>query len=223
MNNELNFDVEWIDGKQDVMAARIRIDVAGNNACLVINGLISSKVEQSAPLSAGPLALWLANYWWRLRWEGEPTAGRNSFWKEAHEMTSAGEGFLWPRLTFISNGDTIRVECIQTEPHSKDRLFYRSAFQTTISAAGFETGVDNFLALVIQRAGTSHTYDLLRSIWKAVLEERADPELARYRRMEAILDYNPDTAPKDLVERYIESIDIQPMAIQPITTRPNEF
>ena len=202
MNDDLTLSADWTDGgsgpRADPTAARLRIEVAGRNACRVEN-LWSRSVDDTAHLSALPLASWLAGSWWRLRWEGEPASRRRlPGWRMAHEVAAAGEGFLWPCLAFLSDGEAIRVECRASESDSPEMLRYLASFDATVPARAFEAGVDGFLALVLERLGSSRKHPLAL-LWAAVLAERADPTATYQRRLEAMLGFDPDEAPDSVL------------------------
>jgi hypothetical protein len=110
----------------------------------------------------------------------------------AHEVAASGGGFLWPRLTFVSDGDTVSAECRASDSQNNEALRYISWFDEDIPASAFETGVDQFINLVLERLGGGDAANHLHAAWSDVVAERADPESTRYRRAEAMLGYDPD-------------------------------
>ena len=191
MRPDLILDAEWTGAEQDVMAARLRLEIAGINAFRAENRW-SRTIDEAPHLSAGPLARWLATNWWRLRWEGEPATGhRDTAWRMAHEIAAAGDGFLWPRLSFIADGETLRAECLPTRASSQEMLRFIGDFEVSTPAAAFEIGVDAFMTLVFERAQGIAAYGPLRDLWSEVLAERGDPDLRAERRLEAMLGYDP--------------------------------
>ena len=114
MRDGLEFTVDWTDADVSPTAARIKIDVAGANACRSEN-LWSRTLDDAPHVDAMPLALWMAQSWWRLRWEGKPeTHSRQNSWRMAHELSAAGGGFLWPRVSFTSDQEAVFVKCQPT-------------------------------------------------------------------------------------------------------------
>lgn len=167
-------------------------------SAMEVEEIKAQTVSPSARVSAYALAYWLASNWWRLRWEPE----RDSLtWKMSHKVGAVGEGFLWPDLCFSSDGETIFV-------HSKSVPFfpagqpirYLNSFDVLVSADEFESGIDDFLERVIERliAVQAEGADLI-GLWKEVLEERRNPSLASRRKLEAIMGFDPDEAPEDLI------------------------
>jgi hypothetical protein len=191
--------VATFDG--DPAAARIQISIGCHNSFRAENRW-SNSVEDAPYLSAFPLALWLAGAWWRLRWEGEPPNRQRSLdWFMSHEVPAAGHGFLWPRLTFLSDGDTIIAECRPTPPDSEEMVRYLEHFDASVSATAFEFGVDLFMGQVIGRLGAWKDGKQLDTLWREVQRERNDPGLAAHRRIEALMGFDPDEAPAGLVDR----------------------
>ena len=182
----------------------------------------SKSIRDEVYLSAYPLALWFALSWWRLRWE--PTPYNNAIpavsWGMAHELAAAGCGFLWPRLTLESDGERIYVACHRTNMTSIEPVRYIEDFGESIPYTEFESAVDAFIELVLARlhvVGIQKTQ--LRAIWEEVRAERADPAASRYRRLEAMLGYEPDEAPEEIVTRLEDlATDIGEAAVSEIAS-----
>jgi hypothetical protein len=120
----------------------------------------------------------------------------------SHEVAAAGHGFVWPRLVFASDGDTISVQCRPTSSLSEEPVRYLSEFDVWMRADEFETATDQFVDLVLRRLDSLGETEL-HVLWKEVLSERADPDQAAGRRIEARLGYDPDEAPLELVGRIV--------------------
>ena len=74
-----------------------------------------SKTDEALQAAPAPLAFWLCDNWWRLRWEPIPPGGRSPAWRLRHELTAVGGGYAWPRLAFW--GDVERVGILsQADP-----------------------------------------------------------------------------------------------------------
>ncbi len=153
-------------------------------------------VRPDIRVSAHTLAGWFAANWWRLRWEPE----RNSLsWRLSHEMGTCGEGYLWPDLTFSSDGDNIFLHARASSPLSGEPIRYLNSFDVSVPATDFERGVDNFLDAVIGRLTSTVETDGLIDLWEEVREERRDPEIAAWRKLEAMMGCDPDEAPGALM------------------------
>jgi len=159
-------------------------------------------VRDDVHLSAYPLALWLASSWWRLRWEPIPTSKPSHSWRMSHEMGAVGYGYVWPRMLFASDGDSIHVWAVQTPPDSKSPVRYLANLIVEIGAADFERGIDDFVNAVIARLDVFNMRDsALNRLWKEVLAERRNEESRADRRLEALLGFDPDESPQALMQR----------------------
>ena len=163
-----------------------------------------------------PLACWFATNWWRLRWEPEKSGVE---WRLAHKMSGTGGGYQWPDVSFSSDGDFIRVQSLQTPAtgrYSDASLRYLNTFDVHVSSTAFEKAIDDFLDAVIkqskaalQRKGTEAFDDAadLKGLWKEVREERADPKMGLWRKMEAILGFDPDDAPEAQMQLFLKMME----------------
>lgn len=202
-----NFDIsaEWFPGGDGAPEIRqtvglLQIAIGGKLATRNEDAW-SQSVRKEIRVSAYPLALWLASSWWRLRWEPKPKAVGTS-WRMAHQMAAAGYGYLWPRLTLASDGESIEAVSQASDPGCTEPVRYLADFREVVGAADFERSVDRFMDLTLARldaTGVSKTE--LFGLWTEVLEERADADLFNFRKLEAQLGFDPDDAPAELMRR----------------------
>lgn len=182
----------------------LRIDVDGH--CLSRNEEEwSQTVKQSTRISAYPFALWLAASWWRLRFEPLPSGNRAPVsWRMAHEISASGYGYLWPQVVFACDGENMQLWSVPTRADNAQPIRYLSDRRETIPIGSFVGAVDTFLGLVLDRldAVGLHTTDL-RGLWSEVQEEREDDETANYRRIEAMLGFDPDEISAGVINRFI--------------------
>ena len=162
----------------------------------------SKTVQTSVRLSAYPLALWFVESWWRLLWEpaleGEHVT---STWRLGHDMSAAGHGFIWPRLVFESDGENMEVTSFQSTPTVTEPVRYLEGFRALTTSKAFERAVDGFISLVVARLDAVGIRDSeLHRLWQEVKDERSDPNVAEYRRIEARLGFESDEAPEKLVD-----------------------
>lgn len=150
-------------------------------------------------LSAYRLAEWLASNWWRLRWEPR----RQSIdWQMAHRLTAIGGGFVWPNITFSSDGAFVDVVAEPTQPRPAEPLRYLAEANLQIAAADFEASIEAFNAMVCGRLASSGIGETnLQLLWLELLAERAEPSVAHRRKLEALLGYDPEEAPENLLDR----------------------
>jgi hypothetical protein len=154
-------------------------------------------------LNAPPsqLAFWLADHWWRLRWETIPTTNRSPDWRSAHDLSSIGGGYPWPRLLiwgdkdrigFLSQSDPVGV--VGPVRYLTNALLYSEAH-------AFESEIDRFLdEAADERRGFGTDGPALRVLIAALCDERSDPDSSLWRRLEARLGFDPDQAPEELIE-----------------------
>lgn len=155
-------------------------------------------------LRAGPLvsgyhaAEWFAWNWWRLRWEGRSAAAH---WSGAHCMTSIGEGYVWPTVTILSDGlRTALIAEPSARPDAKP-FRYLGSVSAAVPSTLFEAALDEFVPRIIGRLRAQNTAQTnLDRVWQDVLAERAEPEVARRRRLEALLGREPDGVEDDAIE-----------------------
>ncbi len=153
---------------------------------------------REGPLVSGfHLAEWLAWNWWRLRWEGRSAAPD---WSLAHRMTSIGEGYVWPNLTIFSDG--VRTALMSAPSHPDARPFrYAGSPPAVVPSGVFEAAVDAFIPKIMARLESEAVRGSnLERLWSDVLAERADPEIAKRRRLEAFLGREPDSVEDGAVE-----------------------
>jgi hypothetical protein len=121
----------------------------------------SKSIENSARLALYPLACWLADCWWRLRWESEPSARYlpGSDWRMAHELAAAGHGFLWPNLTFASDSQSVQVVGHPTNPLSEEPVRFLADFAESVPAEVFDPSrsdsVVSVVGLAIRESGNA--------------------------------------------------------------------
>ncbi len=154
------------------------------------------------PLASGyHLAEWLAWNWWRLRWEPRSSAPD---WSIAHAMSSIGEGYVWPNIDIWSDG--VRTAIMSKPSHRPDARPFRyvGGPPTIVPSTLFEGTLDTFIPRIIGRLRAEGVGDTnLDRVWRDVLVERRDPELARRRRLEALMGRDADSGDDDTVESLI--------------------
>jgi hypothetical protein len=211
----MSIELKWLppfQGTEEVgrTSATIQIRFGVENATRFEDAW-SQSVQEGARVSAYPLAIWLASSWWRIRWEPLPSrihltqdqVPAHTDWRMSHEVPAAGYGFIWPQLTFASDGESIRVTCRRSPASSTEPVHYLSEFEVAVPAREFEREIDNFMDLVLRRLDTLGE-TALHQLWREVLTERRDPEQSAARKIEARLGYDADQAPPGLLERLLD-------------------
>lgn len=145
------------------------------------------------PLVSGyHLAEWLAWNWWRLTHEPRPDAPAGD-WQLTHCMSTVGEGYLWPNITIWSDRQRTVLGAQPTHPQGFSAYRYTADRTIVLPTTGFVSALDQFMAQIqgkLRADGVALTnFD---RIWGEVLEERAAPDLAYYRELEAVLGRDAD-------------------------------
>lgn len=153
--------------------------------------------------SAVSLAFWFADNWWRLRYEAlRDNRFPDANWRLHHELTSASGGTRWPPLMFNSTGERVLIAPIFGRPVQEGSLRYIAPEVHSVSGAQFEAGVDDFFSLVLRACANAQDGDALAALVGDLKAERAAPDIASWRRLEARLGYNPDQLPQSLSDRF---------------------
>ncbi len=206
MNNNFSIDFDWLPREygnqvEQTTLAELCIRVDGNIAT-DLEDLLAKSVRKKARLSAYDLAVWFASNWWRLRWEPE---SRSHQWEMSHHLSAAGGGYVWPDVNFVSDGSLVLVRSRATEGRPAEPIRYLSSFNYSVSADEFEQGVDRFIEAVFARlAGLDVDEHGLVDLWNDVKEERANPKLAKWRKLEALTGFDPEEAPKGLIQQLLD-------------------
>lgn len=163
--------------------------------------ILANRLRQKPLLSAYHLAEWLAWNWWRLRWEPRCPGIE---WSQSHRMSAVGSGYIWPDITIFSDGERIAFIARATNERFPTPFRYISNFATVITAREFEMGLDEFFEMILNRLdaeGVPATN--FHQIWQSLREERATPELAHIRKLEALLGAEPDEADRGVLDQFI--------------------
>ena len=147
------------------------------------------------------MAEWLLWNWWRLLWEPRPAGVDNDEdnddtwfeWVFAHNLSSIGEGYLWPDIEMVSDGVLMRLASSPTgDPDEKVFRFVGAPRSETVTVETFKKAVNEFAHVVLERLGEANIRDTnLHVIWRHLERERDEEAAAAFRRMEAILGHDP--------------------------------
>ena len=183
------------------MTANDRLLTAGEDAA-------SGELRHGPHVAGCPAAEWFVWNWWRLRWEcgspSEPGAARR--WSFAHRMSGIGEGYAWPNVTIHSDG--LR-SMLHSEPSRNPGVaafrHIGAAEREAVPASSLEAAVDGFVEDMLARleGRRLHATNLHR-LWDDLRAERGDPDLARFRRLEARLGCDPDEADEEAIRRRLD-------------------
>lgn len=196
-NNEFELTATWpvppeADGR-DVAEIRLRAD---GDVLTRVTDFERKEDRDFVRSSAVSLSFWLADNWWRLRYESLPDGSPPSVnWRMRHELTSASGGTLWPPLMIHSTGERVILTPAYARPVEIGALRYTLPEMKSIAGEAFESGVDKFFQQVVETCATALDGSSLVALIGDLHKERADPDFAAWRRIEARLGYDPDTVP----------------------------
>jgi hypothetical protein len=202
MSNTLSIGFQWLSrdyGSEIDRATFADIAIAADGyVATEMEDLRANTIRQTARLSAYELAQWFAFNWWRLLWE--PKKDTLS-WKMSHKMGAVGGGYLWPDLSFESDGVFVTAQSHATSRVKDQPVRYLNNFSKAFSVKEFEMSVGEFIEAVIVRVATETAKETeLAKLWKEVLEERNNPFMVHWRKLEAILGFDPGEAPDELIK-----------------------
>ncbi len=205
----LKFTLDWCAAGNDppeLFHTMARLSLRVGDANLMKNEDIWSRtVQNSVLISAYPLAIWLASSWWRLNWEPLPPNRPSLDWRMTHELGAANYGFVWPRILFASDCESIKVWAASSED-SGQSVRYISGLDRSLSVplTDFQHGTVEFINTVLSRL---HALSLqntdLSELWRKIQVEGADPVTAQYRQLEAQMGYDPDECPESLMNQVL--------------------
>lgn len=200
---EINAEWEYLDsGLPEERACFAALSIYAHAQCLTEGcDAWANRLRKAPYLSAYPFAEWLAWNWWRLRWEPRaPTPA----WAFAHRTANIGGGYIWPDITVFSDGQRMGLIARGTPERPETPFRYLNNAAVAIPATEFETGVDEFLAQVLERLNAAGIAESnLALIWREVQSERHDPGMSRRRTIEALLGCDPDDAAPETLERLL--------------------
>ena len=154
------------------------------------------------PLVSGyALGEWLAWNWWRLQWEPRTSSAE---WWRAHNLTAIGEGYGWPNLTVFSDGVRAALVCKASLRADAKPFRYLGSPACIVSRTQLQSAIDDYQGQLLGRLrdGGIAASNLL-TLWSDVLAERADPETAKRRKLEALLGRDPDAFAVDDLETLV--------------------
>ncbi|MBH3941074.1 hypothetical protein I5M34_09820 [Pseudomonas aeruginosa] len=212
---EIIFSIDWLSAESSSPLFR---DTSGqlaihlDNTCLTRNEDVwSSTVRDSVLVSAYPLALWLASSWWRLNFEPLPQFNvRPSLdWRMAHELGAANHGYVWPRIIFAADGESVNVWAEQIPAAGQSvQYLYGLDVPHAVPLASFQRRIDGFVERVITRLqALGHRETDLAELWALIREDRGNPEAWRYRVLEAQMGYDPDECSEQIIAEALKLQD----------------
>jgi hypothetical protein len=120
----------------------------------------------------------------------------------SHQLSASGDGFLWPPLLFESDGQAIEISMHPSGRAVFEPIKYLGQFRQWVAIEEVESAASAFINKVLSRLAERGLVDSqLHKLWAEIQQERLDPPLAAFRRIEAILGFDPGEAGADVVKR----------------------
>jgi len=199
-----NISVERIPNSAPDDPLGIEIAADGHVYTRLLRGN-SNAIETRLLARPAQLAFWLVDNWWRLRWESMPVEGPSSQWRLAHDFSAIGGGTIWPRLYVWGEGARVGLKATQDAIGVVGPVRFLEHGLSFVPSVEWEGGVNKFLEEVQDEAsGFGSDRAALRAQFIALREERANVDVAVWRRVEARLGFDVDQAPEALVEALFE-------------------
>lgn len=210
MNTKFNIQPEWLKSDDnDALLARTfaRLEIrSGENLLTQLEDINEQKTRPGPYVFIYELAEWIADNWWRLRWE--PDSGNNSTdWELSHRMSAIGGGSIWPDIAIKSEGDFILIESRQTSIKKEATIRYLNDLDLLLPARDYEAAIDDLLSLTIDRiSSTTKNVSDLKRTWELVLDERNSTEKKHYRKLEALCGFDPGEASREYIAKLNQKI-----------------
>lgn len=205
MTGELSITADWeplSEGEPEERACFAELGIRFGDVWLTEGRDAYVNRIRSAPLlSAYHLAEWLASNWWRLRWEPRSNAPG---WSFAHRLSTIGEGYIWPDITIFTDGQRTALVTKRTSERPSTPYRYINDFAAVVPAQQFESAADQFIEQVRGQLRAENISDTdLDVIWNDVRNERSDPDIAKRRKLEALLGHDPDEADQRKIDQLL--------------------
>lgn len=195
-----DFDGPDALGEPDLARIGLRL---GDRSLSRFHEVETGRVRDWTATSPVSMALWFADHWWRLRWEPLPVGRPSTDWRLRHELSSGAGGRLWPPIMIYGAGARMVFAPAGGSPMDTGPVRYIDPPISVCRATAYEAGVDAFFERVRAEAHGAVDATALATVVDQLAAERAEPEMAAWRRLEARLGYDPDRAPPALMERLV--------------------
>jgi hypothetical protein len=185
----LNFRYEW-EGAEGVRAPELagtwaRLEIWADNDCVTqVEDVVSRSTRRSIYCSLYPLAEWIAYNWWLLRAHtrlaGTVIHRRSPLLKATavrrHNMRDAGDGFLWPNLFVIPEGELVRLVWLRDrEAAPNDPIRYISEGMMYCNAQSVQAALAELVENVLVRLEEAEIdSSALREEWNVIKEADRD-------------------------------------------------
>ena len=137
------------------------------------------------------------------RYEIQPSV----HWRMAHELGAADHGFVWPQIIFASDSEMMQIWAAVENGDDNQSVRYLSGLATPafIRLVDFQRTAEELINTVLGRLDAQGCPNTdLADLWQLILEDRSNPESAKYRRLEAKMGYDPDECLEEVIEKALD-------------------
>jgi hypothetical protein len=171
-----------------------------------VEDTIAHTVRQHINVPAYLVARWLIVNWWRLRWEPYRD-NPPSDWLQSHSMAAIEGGYVWPALTFSSDGELIQLRLQAEASPDVAALRYLRDITIDVPAADFEQAIDAFLDQVEARVSIRLPGEReLSELREELALERGDAGQAMSCKLQALAGMDPGSASSEWMQAAQELI-----------------
>lgn len=225
INMDLTIEMQWEHLSEGSAEERACFGVL----CFRHNGIAMTEgidgfvgCSRPGPLVSGyPLAEWLAWNWWRLTVEPRQEHLTGD-WAFAHRLSTTGEGYLWPNIAIFSDRERTTLIARPTRPQGFAAFRFTADHVLVLPSRVFEAAVDRFISQIQGRLRESAIPETnFDHVWAEICAERADPNLAARRRIEALRGVDPDEGDSEQIEKLLaDAGSLGSEAVQELAANP---
>ncbi len=200
MTKKIDFRQSWSSvgsGIPEFANTLAQLEIYAGDYNLTRNeNIFSQSIQDHVIVSSYPLALWMLQNWWRLLYEPLPASNKPDIsWRMAHELGAANHGFVWPKILFASDSQNVQVWSIPSDANCQQSVRYINGLNlpVSISIADFRQALFDFISTVENRLEAFRLESTDLSALFSILKEEEQIEESRiYRKLEALMGFDPD-------------------------------
>ena len=212
MTKKIDFRQSWSDvgaGTPELANTLAQLEIYAGDYNLTRNeNIFSQSIQDHVIVSSYPLALWMLQNWWRLLYEPLPKSNKPDVnWRMAHELGAANHGFVWPKILFASDSQNVQVWATPSNANCQQSVRYINGLNhpVSISIHDFRQALFEFVSTVENRLKVFRLESTdLSELFSIVREEEQIEESRVYRKLEALMGFDPDECSTDTMEYAIK-------------------
>lgn len=228
MNADVDFRilVDWEDPggvrTPELRATWCRLEMWVGDECVTrVEEAATNAARRSIYVPLYPLAEWIAYNWWYLQAHHRPAvasspqrtyarlladrSSRNA-WLRNHNLRSAGEGFPWPDLTIVPEGDSTRLTWHKNGHLDRGGLRYITSGDALVDGAALRSTLTNVVELALTRCNEAGLNDTqLHEEWNA--NQILDADESAFCEASARLGLDPFNTDQQLANALVEAAD----------------